>query len=211
MTRLLRLSGVAFVALVLLAIVVLSGDHPESDAAGSELLSFYDDHAVRQGLAAFVLAASVPFLVLFALSLATADSPTEARRLSFWEILLVAGSAVSGAVFLLMAAIHFALVDAAEQELSEGALEALSAIDGNTWVAFNPALGLMMLGAAGSLLGSVRGQRWLGWVALVLGIALFIPYADFVALLLTLIWLVVTSVMLYVGRLRPNEPALQTA
>jgi hypothetical protein len=30
----------------------------------------------------------------------------------------------------------------------------------------------------------------------VLGIALFIPFADFIALLLTLVWIVVTSVML---------------
>lgn len=55
----------------------------------------------------------------------------------------------------------------------------------------------MMLGAAGSLLGTARGYRWLGWAALVLGIALFIPFADFFALLLTLIWIIVTSVMAF--------------
>jgi hypothetical protein len=70
-----------------------------------------------------------------------------------------------------------------------------------TWVAFNAAFGVIMLGAAGSLLADGRGYRWLGWVALLLGIALFIPYADFIALLLTLIWIIVTSVLLFRARL----------
>jgi hypothetical protein len=70
-----------------------------------------------------------------------------------------------------------------------------------TWAAFNAAFGVIMLGAAGSLLADGRGGRWLGWVALLLGIALFIPYADFIALLLTLIWIIVTSVLLFRARL----------
>jgi hypothetical protein len=43
--------------------------------------------------------------------------------------------------------------------------------------------------------------RWLGWIALILGIALFIPYAEvsFFALVVTLLWIIVASVMLYRG------------
>jgi hypothetical protein len=59
----------------------------------------------------------------------------------------------------------------------------------------------MMLGAGGSLLARTRPRtrlyRWLGWAALVLGIALFIPFVDFVALLLSGVWIIVTSVMLF--------------
>jgi hypothetical protein len=54
-----------------------------------------------------------------------------------------------------------------------------------------------MLAAAGAALTVARLlPRWLGWAALVLGVALFIPFADFFALLLTLIWILVVSVML---------------
>jgi hypothetical protein len=60
-----------------------------------------------------------------------------------------------------------------------------------------------MLGAAGSLLGTGRAYRWLGWAALVLGIALFIPFADFFALLLTLVWIIVTSLMMFKAKLGP--------
>jgi uncharacterized membrane protein len=38
-------------------------------------------------------------------------------------------------------------------------------------------------------------RRWLGWIALVLGVALFIPFADFVALLAMLFWILVTGLV----------------
>ena len=64
-------------------------------------------------------------------------------------------------------------------------------------VAFNAGFGVMMLGAAGCLLTRAGSYRWLGWIAVVLGIALFIPFADFIALILTLIWILVVSVLLF--------------
>jgi hypothetical protein len=67
--------------------------------------------------------------------------------------------------------------------LTPATLQGVNVIDSESWIVFNSALGVMMLGAAGSLIPG--GARALGWPALVLGIALFIPLADFVALLLT--------------------------
>ncbi len=53
-----------------------------------------------------------------------------------------------------------------------------------------------MLDAGGCLARLARGYRQLGWAAVVLGVALFIPYADFVALLATGLWIVVVSILL---------------
>jgi hypothetical protein len=39
-------------------------------------------------------------------------------------------------------------------------------------------------------------MRPLAWIALMLGIAAFLPFADFFALLATLLWIVVTAVVL---------------
>jgi len=194
--RLLPLSGLVFVVLALLAVVVLGGDTPGSTDPGSEVLSFYDDET-RQAIGALVLAASVPFLVFFAVSLANAVAPADPQRWPLWERVLVTGSGVAAAVLLVTACIHFALADGGDNGVSPEAMQALNLLDGNTWVAFNGGLGVMMLGAAGSLLPGARNYRWLGWVALVLGVALFIPYADFIALLLTLVWIIVSSVMLF--------------
>jgi hypothetical protein len=194
---LLPLSGVAFVVVALLGVVVMGLDTPESTAPGAEVLAFYDDEAARQFIGVFVFAASVPFLVFFAVSLANAAAPTDEGRLPVWERALVAGSAVAAATILVTAMVHFALVDGGDNGVSPEAVEAVNLIDGNTWVAFNAGLGVMMLGAAGSLVRRARVYRRLGWAALVLGIALFIPFADFFALILTLLWIIVTSVVLF--------------
>ena len=195
--RLLPLSGVVFVALVAFAVVVLGGSTPGSDASAAELASFYDNETARQGIAGFVLAASVPFLVIFGVGLATALSPREAGRSSIWELMLIAGTVLTGGMVLVVAFLHFALVDSVDQGVSGSALQALNALDNNTWIAFHPAFGVMMLGAAGVMIPRAHGHRWLGRIALVLGIALFIPVADFVALLLTAVWIIVASVMLF--------------
>jgi uncharacterized membrane protein YkvI len=70
-------------------------------------------------------------------------------------------------------------------------------LDKNVWLPFNSGLGVMMLGAAGLLLTEGMLPGWVGSVALVLGIALFIPFADFIALLVALVWILLVSVMLY--------------
>ena len=96
--RALPLSGVVFVVLAVLAVVVLGGDTPSNDASAAEVLSFYDAHSVRQGIAAFVLAVSVPFLVFFGVSIATAAWPEGADRRPVWQYVLIGGSGLAGAV-----------------------------------------------------------------------------------------------------------------
>jgi hypothetical protein len=198
--RVLPLSGVVFVVLAVGAVVGLGGDTPSEGASAAEVLSFYDEHSVRQGIAAFVFAASVPFLVFFAVSLAATVPWSEgAERPGIWRHVVVAGSAVAGAALVISAWVHFALADGADNDLSGEALQALNALDASSWVAFNAGLGVMMLGAAGCVIPRARAALpvWLGWAALVLGIALFIPFVAFPGLILTLLWIIVVSVMLF--------------
>ncbi len=195
--KLLPLSGIVFVVVVVLGVAVLGRDTPSGTAPGGELLQYYDERQVREAVASFILAATVPFLVLFAVTVSAALWPAEPGRRPVWEIMMIAGSVLTGAAILVTAAVHFALTDGATNNVSPDALQALALVDGNTWVAFNAGLGVMMLGAAGALIPRRGAYRWLGWVALVLGIALFIPFADFFALLLTLVWILVVSVMLF--------------
>jgi hypothetical protein len=195
-SRWLPLSGVVFVVLMLVVIIGFSGDTPGTDDSAAEIASFYDDESVRQGIAAFLLAATVPFLLLFAASLAGIGRATDLGSREIWRRMLLGGSFILGAVIMVMALIHFALVDGAD-DVAPTALQALNLLDGNFWVAANPALGVMMLGAGGWFVGRVGRYNALGWVALVLGIGLFIPFVDFIALLLSLLWIMVTSVLVY--------------
>jgi hypothetical protein len=195
--RLLPLGGVVFVLLVVIAFAGFNGDTPGVEDSAATINSFYDSHHVREILAALLVAAAAPFLVVFGTSLASALWSSEGGRRPFWQAVLVAGSALAGACWLLAAVIHFTLADAANHKgMGAGALQALNALDADTWIAFNGGMGVLMLGAGGSLLAR-KVHPVLGWVAIVVGILLFVPYADFFALIMSGLWIIVTSVLMF--------------
>jgi hypothetical protein len=192
--RIVRLSGLAFVAVVV-ASLLAGGSTPDSGASASELASFYDG-GWRQGISAMLLAATVPFLVLFAASIVSFVTAGREADAGVSGYLLVGGSVLAGAGIALAATVHFALADGGDQ-ITPTALQALNSLDGNTWLAFNTGFGVMMIGAAGCLGRQTGFQLALGRIALVLGVLLFFPFVDFLALLVTLLWIVVTSVVIY--------------
>jgi hypothetical protein len=196
-TKFLPLSGIVFVLLVVIS-VLLGGSTPGSTESGAKVASYYDAHNARLFIESFLIAASALFIVVFGATLVRVLSPATAQdgERSIWDRVVVAGSALVAAAFMFVATVNFALADGATK-VSEAALQALNLVENNSWVFFNSALGVLMLGAAGAWLTSARGYRWLGWVALVLAIALFIPFADFIALLASGLWIVVASIVLF--------------
>lgn len=201
--KLFPLAGIAFVALALVAIIGLSGSTPGTDASAEKLASFYSNNHVRQLTTSFVLAAAAPILVLFGIGLVDAWGRMESGPVSAWGFVLLAGTTLAAGSVTLTAFMHLALSDAAGVGDAPTSLQALNSLDGNTWMTFNPAFGVMMLGAAGALF-SVGARSWVGGVTLVLAVALFIPFADFFALLGTLAWIVVTCIV----QLRSRQVAM---
>lgn len=193
--RLMPLCGIVFVLVVVIAVVAIGGDTPSTGDSAQSMFDFYDEQSVRQGIAAFVFAASVPFLVLFAVGLATTYRDAARESATVWRHVLMAGGILTGGAILANSWIHFALSDGADSGIDPVALQSLVTLDTDSWVAFNAGLGVMMLGAAGCMIPG--GTRFMGWSALVLGVVLFIPFADFFALVLTLIWIIVESFILY--------------
>ena len=192
--RWLPLSGLAFVVIVVVTFAAVAGDTPESDASAAKVMSFYQDHQDSQFVSAFLIAAAAPFLVFFGINLSLALWPSGAGRRPVWPAVLAAGSAIAAMSFLVAAHGVFAVADGVDH-LSPETLQGLNVLDSDSWIVFNSGLGIMMLGAAGCLIPRGASARYLGWSALVLGVALFVPFADFVALLLTGIWIIVTSIM----------------
>ena len=88
-------------------------------------------------------------------------------------------------------------------------MQTLNVILGYVVYALLPAMGTMMLGAAGWLLGSQRVNGWLGRAAVVLGVGLFVPFIGVLALLLSLAWIIAASIILFRGR--AAEPMLSPA
>jgi hypothetical protein len=197
-SKLFALSGIVFVALVLAATIGLSGSTPGTDASAERLASFYSDNDVRQFVTSFVLAAAAPFLVLFGIGLVDARGRVGSGAVSTWGFVLLTGTILAAGAVLITAFVHLALSDAAGVGDAPTSLQALNSLDGNTWMTFNPAFGIMLTGAAGTLF-TTGARRWTSWITLLLAVALFIPFADFFALLATLLWIVVTGIALARG------------
>jgi hypothetical protein len=206
--RWLPLSGAAAVLLVVASFAGLGGDTPGSGDSAAKISAYYDSHQVREMIASFVLAASAPLFVLFGVSLAMALWQGDAPRRPVWQGILAVGSAVAGGAFLVAALIHVALIQTADNSgVSSGALQALAGLDESSWVAFNGGLGVLMLGAAGALLAR-KASPVLGWIALVAGLALFVPFADFVALIVSGLWIIVVSVKQFRAEPQPAASPL---
>jgi hypothetical protein len=195
--RLLPLSGLGFVVLAVIALVGLSGDTPGADDSAATIGRFYDSHYAQELAASLVIAAAAPLLVLFGISLALALWPGDGSRRPFWQIVLGAGSALAGGTWLVAAFVHFALTDASNQSgMAGGALQALNVLDADSWVVFNSGLGVLMLGAGAAMLAR-KTHPVLGWIGLVAGVVLFVPFADFPALIVSGLWIIVTSIQLF--------------
>jgi lysophospholipase L1-like esterase len=201
--RLLPLAGIVFVGLFIAA-MVLNNSSPDADASAARLFAYYDGHGTREILAAVLLVASTPFLVFFGAALATARGPDEPR--TAWELVVLAGATLTAGLLQVVGYVHLALVDAPGQDISGDAIRVLATLDGH--IVATTGLGVMMLGAAGTLL-TRAGSRRLAWPALVLGLALFVPLADFFAFVLTGVWILVASITLSRGAGRRTPSAAQ--
>ena len=190
--QLLTLSGLASVILLVISFAGLSQSTPEGDATGAEVKTFYTDHSSRQQAAAYVVILAVPLLIFFAAAVRTALIESGERRSELWGNIFLGGALVAGTGFLLAACFHLALTTAPE-DFSTSTMQALNAIEAESWVGFGGGIGIMLLGAAGAMLPAASGVRWLGWIALALGVLMFTP-VGFFAFLGSGLWIALTSV-----------------
>jgi hypothetical protein len=189
------LTGVLFVALVLIAFIPLGGSTPEGNDSAQKVVSFYSDHETREILASIVLGLGAVSLLFFG---ATLRQRLEAVRPDRGILPTVAFGAaiVASGGFLAAATLHFALADYAG-DIQPSAAQALNAIDSDFFLPFAMGLAAMIFAAS---LWSIKAKSllptWLGWVGIVLFIVSFTP-AGFVAFGLAGIWIVVVSILLY--------------
>jgi hypothetical protein len=191
------LTGIAFVVLLIVAFGGLSGDTPMTDDGAPKIISFYNDHQTREIVGGFVVALAVIFLALFVVALREHLRGDDGAG-GFWPTVVLVGGAASVAGFFFAITIHAALIDGADQHISPDAMVALNSIDNWDFFAFAAPLAIMMFGAAGSVLkGGGALPKWLGWAALVIGILYFAGPAGFFGFLLTGIWIIVASIVMY--------------
>jgi hypothetical protein len=185
------LAGLAFFALTLIGFAV-GGETPGIGDSPQEVVNFYRDHHDAQMWATFLVAFGTPFLGIFVAHLwamlRAAGAPWA------WTTLVAIGGSVAIAGFLLLAGVHLSITEAADKNYSPQSLRALHALDNDLFFPAAGGVALMMIGAGVSLMRSALLPRWLGIVALVIGILGFTP-AGFFAFLAAGLWIAIVSVV----------------
>jgi hypothetical protein len=203
-TRLAPLAGVVFVVLTVLALLGLGGDTPDIDGSPQEVAAFFSTHSGREESAASLLAIAVVFLVFFGGSLRAALRPPGGAS-DGWSNVAFGGVLVAAAGFLVAAGVRLAIAEAADKHVPPAAVQALNALDNAAFLPFASGLGIMLLGAAGAMIGMAGKMRGLGWAALIIGIVVFTPVGE-LGFFASGIWIILASFALF-SMPRAERPA----
>jgi hypothetical protein len=187
-----------FVVLVVVSIIVSGFDSVSTDDSTVKVIEFWRDNDGQQIAAALISAlAMVPFLWFLGVLRST-------LRVAEGGTGRLAATAYAGGIVL----VGFALVDSALQfatadsvgDVPPNVTQTLSVLYSDFFLGFPVGFGTLMLASALVLLRTRVMPRWLGWFALVLGIAAFLGPIGFGAFLVFLVWVAVVSVLLYQRR-----------
>jgi hypothetical protein len=196
------LTGVVFVVIVV-AVFAIGGSTPDAHDSTAEVASYYTKHRDKQMALAFILAIGAAFLPFFA---------THLRRTLDWAggTGRLANAAFGGAVlatvgFWILATVHLALADSAGKT-PPLVTQSLNVLDGNDFIPAAAGMGVLVLASGLSILRHRALPRWLGWAGLVIGILVFTP-AGFFAFLASGLWVLVTSIVLFMaGPFEEKQP-----
>jgi hypothetical protein len=188
------LAGVAFVALVAAAFII-GGDSPDEKASIAKIVSYYDDHQTVTVVSAALAAISLPFALMFGASVreAVGRSSTTASR---WGNVALVGAGVAGVGLLVGALTGLALSDGIDNHYAGATMQTLNSLGAFSWLLFVPGVGTLGIATGAGVLSSNVISRWAGWLALVIGVACFVPFVSFFAFLLAIVWIPIVSVKL---------------
>jgi hypothetical protein len=196
------LTGVAFLAVLIIGFIV-GGEPPDAKEPAQEIVDHYVDNkdSVQVGVLLEMIAAALLLFFAGYLRKVLRAAPGEGGML---PAVALAGATVMAAGAALDATLSFALAEAAD-DIEPASVEALQALWDNDWVpiALGAAVLLLASGLSIALYGSL--PRWLGWIAILLGVVGLTPI-GFVAFMGGGLWILVVSVLLTVRARALTQP-----
>jgi hypothetical protein len=184
-----------FAVLVVVAIIVGGFDSVSTDDSTQEVIDFWSDNDGRQIASAIIGAlAMIPFLWFLGVlrsTLRLAEGGT--GRLSATAY---AGGIVIVGFSLVNSALQFAVADSVG-DVPPVVTQSMSVLYNDFFLGFPVGFITLLIATALVLLRTRALPAWLGWFALVLGIAGFLGPIGFFAFLVFLVWAAIVSVLLY--------------
>ena len=194
--RWLALCGVAAPVLIVLAFTAVGGKTPDDNASAAEVVSYYRDHKNASMIAALMLTIGAVLLVLFAARLREVLRG-DGLGSGALPIAAYGGVLILAAGLLSLAAVHFALVQAADHRFATPA-QTLNVLDNNDFFVMIGGMALLMLAAGIATVRRPVLPRWLGWAAIVIGILSLAGPLGFAGIILSVVWILVVAILMLV-------------
>jgi hypothetical protein len=198
------LAGVGFVVLVVISFAIV-GEPPDAGEPAEEIVEHYVDNKDSIMAGTFIGLPGIALFVFFwgymRQVLREAEGPGGMLSLvAFAGALVIAtGAAIDGTI-------SFALADRAD-DITPESVQTLQALWDNDFIPFVLGQQLLWWSVGLSIIRHQALPVWLGWVAIVFGVASFTP-AGFFAFVGGAIWVLVVSIMLTLrARRGPAAPA----
>jgi hypothetical protein len=187
------LTGLAFLVVVIIGFAI-GGEPPDpSDDSVQEIIDFYVDNDTSVWIGSLLAAIAGTLLVFYGGYLRKVLRAAEGEG-HILSAVVLAGATVVAIGAAIDATINIALVETVE-DVEPAAVQALSALWTNDFIPVAMGMQIFMLAAGISIVRHGALPRWLGWVAIVFGVAAVTP-AGFFAFIGAALWIAVTSIML---------------
>jgi Domain of unknown function (DUF4386) len=198
------LTGVVFIVLAIVGFAIQGEPPTAADDPVEEIVSHYVDNegSVMFGSALATIAAL--FLVFFFGYLRKVLRAAEGEG-GVLSLISFAGAVVLAVGVALDSTIAFALAETAD-DIDPTAVQALQALWDNDFLPLALGVSLLMLATGLSVVRHGALPKWLGWVAIVIGVVGITPIGFF-AFLVAAIWILVVSVMLTMRARAAQTPA----
>jgi hypothetical protein len=139
-----------------------------------------------------MITVSAVLVVLFAARLREVlDGGARAEPLS---VAAFAGAIIFAIGLLLGAAIHFAVVQAADHRLAQTA-QTLNALNQDDFIVETGGVAILFLASGIATVMRPELPRWFGWVTIVAGVITLAGFMGPIGFLLALVWLLVAAIM----------------
>jgi hypothetical protein len=198
---------VLFVGFTLAWIAIGSSNTPDSNWSGTRVIAFYVAHHHDQSISDVLGAVGFMFFVFLAALLR--GYLRRAERAEAAATTMLVGAALLTAGVAITVGFDFALSDVPGR-LAPAAAQALNVASNDIWFLIPIGATTFGISAGVAILRGAPLPKWLGWVAIVIGVATFTP-ALFFALFALLLWVLIVSFLVYRRSGSAIEPVVATA
>jgi hypothetical protein len=186
------LTGVAFIVVAIVSFAI-GGEPPEAKEGGQKIIDHYVDNKDSIQIAAILGAMAGAFLVFFFGYLRKVLHAAEGEN-GMLSIVALVGAGIVATGIAIDGTIAFALAEAAD-EIDPVAAQALEALWDNDFLPLALGGTIILFSTGISIVRHGALPKWLGWIAIALGVIGLTPI-GFVAFIGLAVWILIVSVML---------------